>query len=183
MSKRKSTRRIVIHCAATDPSWHGPIDIKEIKRWHIMQRGWKDVGYHYYIRHSGAVEIGREEGAIGAHAAGYNSDSLAICLEGGLDVLKGSDGKLVLTPTARHFTRNQYTSLESLVLSLIDRYPEVNQVLGHRDLPGVNKACPSFDVRVWWQGLRSRADLKAKSTHTTPLGTPIDPITLEPLLD
>jgi N-acetylmuramoyl-L-alanine amidase len=25
------------------------------------------------------------------------------------------------------------------------------EVLGHRDLPNVNKDCPCFDARAWWE--------------------------------
>jgi len=31
-------------------------------------------------------------------------------------------------------------------------YPKA-KILGHRDLPGVRKACPCFDVRKWWERL------------------------------
>jgi hypothetical protein len=28
-------------------------------------------------------------------------------------------------------------------------YPQA-EVLGHRDIPGVKKDCPSFNVKEWW---------------------------------
>jgi N-acetylmuramoyl-L-alanine amidase len=182
---RKRTTRIVIHCADTDPSWHGPVSIATIRRWHVEERGWKDVGYHYYIRHSGAVEIGRPEGAVGAHAAGYNADSIAICLEGGSDITV-VDGRRRSTPTARHFTNNQWKSLESLVVALMSRHPEVTDVCGHRDLPGVGKACPSFDVREWWAGAQQSHDMSYALMFTghreMPIGTLVDPDTLLPVM-
>ena len=35
-----------------------------------------------------------------------------------------------------------------IIVALTERYPKA-QVLGHRDFPGVAKACPSFDVKTW----------------------------------
>lgn len=75
----------------------------------------------------------------GAHARGFNHLSIAICLVGGID----DKGK----PEA-NFTPEQMRELRTLLDELLARYPNA-KVLGHRDLPNVNKACPSFDVRAW----------------------------------
>jgi N-acetylmuramoyl-L-alanine amidase len=40
-------------------------------------------------------------------------------------------------------------ALEGLVTGLKVKH-EGAQVLGHRDLPNVQKTCPNFDVRAWW---------------------------------
>ena len=53
---RKNTDTIVIHCAATRP--HMDVGAKEIREWH-KERGFEDIGYHYVIRRTGVVEIGR----------------------------------------------------------------------------------------------------------------------------
>ena len=42
----------------------------------------------------------------------------------------------------------QKETLEELLYSLSLSYPNA-EILGHRDLPGVRKACPSFDVSSW----------------------------------
>lgn len=128
---------IVIHCAATPADMD--IGIKEIRRWH-MQKGWRDVGYHYIIRRDGTVEKGRQDFEPGAHASGYNMHSLGVCLVGGLK--KGT------TKAENNFTEAQFSTLRSLLRTLTQLHPGA-EVLGHRDLPGVNKACPSFDVRGW----------------------------------
>ena len=128
---------LVVHCAATPPGMD--IGVAEIRRWH-MQKGWADVGYHYVIRRDGTIETGRAEQHVGAHAYGYNSHSLGVCLVGGLK--KGT------TKAEANFTPSQYLSLQTLLDDLSARYPDA-EILGHRDLPGVNKACPSFDVREW----------------------------------
>lgn len=48
-------------------------------------RGFSCWGYHYYVRKSGQIEPMRDEDMVGAHARGYNSISLGVCFEGGLD--------------------------------------------------------------------------------------------------
>lgn len=129
---------LVVHCAATKASMD--IGAADIKAWHRKQ-GWLDIGYHYVIRRSGAVETGRPEDRPGAHARGFNHVSIGICLAGGV----GEDGK---TPE-NNFTDAQFAALRQLLNDLIQRYPHA-KIVGHRDLPNVNKACPSFDVKEWW---------------------------------
>lgn len=134
---REETDYIVIHCAATKPSMD--IGVKDIDKWH-RQRGWRKVGYHYVIKRDGEVEIGRELDEVGAHAKGFNSNSVGICLVGGLS----EDGK-----PENNYTDEQWIALRETVNQLKLPYPEA-EVLGHRDLPDVNKECPCFDVREWW---------------------------------
>ncbi|MFN4278323.1 MAG: N-acetylmuramoyl-L-alanine amidase [Ferrovibrio sp.] len=134
---RKTTDYIVIHCAATKPTMD--IGAKEIERWH-RERGFFKIGYHFVIRRDGTIETGRALEEAGAHAQGFNHKSIGICLVGGI----GMDGK-----AENNFTAEQWESLRSLVVRMKAQYPNA-EVLGHRDLPGVKKDCPSFDVRGWW---------------------------------
>lgn len=139
--KLKAVDYIVIHCSATKEDQD--IGLEEIRRWH-RQRGWLDVGYHYIIRRDGEVQTGRPHDVPGAHARGFNHISLGICLVGGVE----SDGK---TPEM-NYTHFQWKELERLVRDLKRLHPDA-KVIGHRDLPNVNKACPCFDVGDWWLDL------------------------------
>ena len=123
----------VVHCSATKPSMD--IGVKEIDSWHRL-KGWFSIGYHYVIRRDGTVEEGRDSNTPGAHARGYNHNSLGVCLIGGVD----DKGK-----PENNFTVEQFQSLYLLLEKLTEEHTLVT-VLGHRDLPGVNKACPCFDV-------------------------------------
>lgn len=127
----RSINLIVIHCADTPPSMD--IGVKELREWHIKDRGWKDVGYHYVIRRNGVVEFGRNVEVVGAHAAGHNAHSIGICLVGG-------------KPQA-NFTLEQWASLAKLVKGLKFTYKNA-EVLGHCELDP-NKTCPQFDVKAW----------------------------------
>lgn len=133
---RKTTDLIVIHCSATKPSMN--IDAKTIDRWH-REKGYLRIGYHFVIKRDGIIEIGRPENEIGAHARGVNDRSIGICLVGGLNEAG--------VPAAE-YTDEQWQSLRKLVNGLAIKYPYA-QIIGHRDVPGTQKACPSFDVREW----------------------------------
>ncbi|SFF13730.1 N-acetylmuramoyl-L-alanine amidase [Nitrosomonas sp. Nm166] len=141
MNTRKITG-IVIHCAATpNGRWH---DVFDIDKWH-QERGFKRsdefrrqfnprllaIGYHFIIYTNGAVATGRSLSEIGAHAQGFNSRSLGVCLIG-----------------TDKFTIEQWDSLRDNVRASLKLYPEA-RIVGHRDLPNVHKECPGFDVKDW----------------------------------
>nr|WP_294850074.1 N-acetylmuramoyl-L-alanine amidase [uncultured Sphingomonas sp.] len=136
---------IAIHCSAT-PATSVNVDAAEIRRWH-RAKGWRDIGYHYVIKWDGTVEKGRADTIPGAHEPKINSNSLAICLVGGSPPIGSKEHKAGLGED--NYTDAQWASLKTLVNDLHAKHPAA-VVLGHRDVPGVRKACPSFDVKVWW---------------------------------
>lgn len=156
--ERTVTKYIVVHCSASQAS--AELTAADIRRQHKNQ-GWMDIGYHFVIRRDGVIEHGRPVDAVGSHVKGRNSESLGICLIGGLNA-KGR-GEF-------NYTEEQMKSLDHIIKLMVNKYPDA-EVLGHRDLsPDKNgdgkitsidwlKECPCFDVRDW---------LKAdqKETHT-----------------
>jgi hypothetical protein len=128
---------IVIHCSATPAD--RDITEEEIRRWH-KKRGWRDIGYHVVIRRGGMVEFGRPLDVRGAHVRGRNHDSVGVCLIGGVTKLNKPEN---------NYTDAQWASLDRVVFGLKAFFPEA-EVLGHRDFPGVFKACPCFPVKDWW---------------------------------
>ncbi|GAB6866958.1 hypothetical protein JCM10556A_36350 [Bacteroides acidifaciens] len=73
---------IVIHCSATrEDRSLTPDDLETMHR----RRGFNGTGYHYYIRKDGTVHLTRPIDRIGAHARGFNAQSIGVCYEGGLD--------------------------------------------------------------------------------------------------
>ena len=91
----------------------------------------------------GKLHPTRSEDVQGAHAKHYNKNSIGICYEGGLD----EKGKPADTRTEA-----QKRTLHALLYSLKADYPDA-QILGHRDLPWVNKSCPCFDVKTEYKDL------------------------------
>jgi len=120
----------VIHCADTPEGVY--FDIKDIRKWHVQERGWSDVGYHYIILLDGTIQLGRDLKTTGAHVSGYNSNSIGVCYIGGKH---GVDTR----------TTQQKVALVYLVGSL-KRIFKSAEVWGHKDFPGVRKYCPSFDA-------------------------------------
>ena len=135
MEPRSKTDYIVIHCAATKPSMD--IGADTIRDWHVNGNGWRDIGYHLVIRRDGSVEKGRDINDSGAHAAGYNSKSIGLCLVGGMAEDNSAEN---------NFTAQQWTSLLAKVKELIVDYPSA-KVIGHNEIS--EKECPSFDVQKW----------------------------------
>lgn len=147
MTPRTKTDYIIIHCSATPPTMD--IGAKEIDRWH-RERGFLKIGYHFVIRRNGSVEKGREVNEVGAHAKPWNNRSIGVCLVGGI---KGGDRQdRSFTNPENNFTDAQWNRLRALLGVLKADYPDA-ETIGHRDVPGVAKACPSFDVGQWLQSL------------------------------
>ena len=158
MSKPKKRMRkidaIVIHCSATRAGQD--VRAADIDKWH-KERGFAMIGYNYVIDLDGTVEVGRPLSRDGAHCntAGvsglsYNKHSIGICYVGGLD----KDGNPADTRTPE-----QKLSMLNLVNNLMEAYPDIVEVIGHRDAsPDKNgngviernewiKQCPCFSVR------------------------------------
>lgn len=122
--------KIVVHCSDTPDGAY--FDVEDIRKWHVSERGWSDVGYHYIVLLDGTIEKGREDSVKGAHVRGFNASSIGVCYIGG-----GND-----TDTR---TTAQKATLVHLISTLRRLYPD-SMILGHRDFKDVTKKCPCFDA-------------------------------------
>ena len=132
----RKINKIIVHCSATPEG--KDVKTETIKDWHVNGNHWKDIGYHYVIELDGSIHNGRDESVIGAHCSGQNADSIGICYVGGV-------AKDCKTPKDTRTTA-QRDALIKLLNELRAKYPKAI-IQGHRDFPGVNKACPSFDAK------------------------------------
>jgi N-acetyl-anhydromuramyl-L-alanine amidase AmpD len=134
---------IIIHCTATRPNFLQGKSAKqktaEVRRWHVSDRGWSDIGYHYLIDRDGTVTEGRPLDRTGAHAKGHNTGSVGISLFGGR-------GGNVSDQFEDNFTEDQNRALRELIAKLKAEHPIV-KTIGHNEV--ANKACPTFVVRDW----------------------------------
>lgn len=137
---------IVIHCTATPAGWRADETTAqkaaEVRRWHVEDNGWHDVGYHFLIDRDGTVVEGRPVEQAGAHVGGHNDSTIGIALFGG----RGSHADD--TP-GDHYTPAQMLALRQLCLRLIERHPTIEKVRGHNDYAA--RACPGFRVARWWR--------------------------------
>lgn len=135
---------IIIHCADTRPTWMQYEDAKgktqEIRRWHMDERGWSDIGYHFVVDRDGTVVDGRPLEKAGAHVRGRNDHSVGICLLGG-------HGSARNDKFEDNFTSQQDSALRSLIQRLKIEHPEIRKITGHNEY--ANKACPGFNVEGW----------------------------------
>ena len=115
---------IIIHCSATSEG--KSLSAEACRQDHILHRGFRDMGYHFYITRDGEIQRGR---------ALENTHSIGVCYEGGLD----ANGKPKDTRTLE-----QKGALLALLRELKRQYPKA-LVVGHRDLNPM-KGCPCFDA-------------------------------------
>ncbi|WP_459500100.1 peptidoglycan recognition protein family protein [Bacillus sp. C1] len=115
--------KLIIHHTAED-GW----DVYQTHEFHQKVRGWSGIGYNYFIEEDGTVFEGRGL-YVGAHAKGYNSETIGICITGNFDEYD---------PTLA-----QMNSVHSLCRKYMEQFSICEgDVLGHRELEGVTKTCP-----------------------------------------
>lgn len=140
---------IIIHCTATRPDWWSQRStadkVAEVKRWHVEDRGWKDIGYHFLIDRNGYTVTGRPLDQIGAHTVGKNIGTIGIALFGG-------HGSAATDKFADHFTPDQDQSLRALLVRLMKQYPSIKMISGHNQHAA--KGCPGFSVPSWYAKAR-----------------------------
>lgn len=136
-------KKIILHHSATKDS--GTVSWNAIRRYHVNQCAWQDIGYHFGIEYitdpgdpKGSYEImmGRMPDKTGAHTTGLNSVSIGICFVGNFDDARPPDG--------------QWQQGVKLVSWLCGHYGiPTSEIYGHRDF--ANKTCPGkmFDLDVF----------------------------------
>ena len=150
-----SMKYLVLHCTATPEGRE--VTSGEIRHWHTDPvkkggRGWKQVGYTDMIHLDGRVErlVRNNEDSevdpweVTNGAKGYNTVSRHVVYVGGVS----KDGK-----TAKDTrTEAQLKAMTAYVRDFHERFPQI-RIVGHGELPGVKKACPSFDVAAWLRSI------------------------------
>jgi len=149
MTMKKITN-IIVHCSDSE---FGSASM--IRQWHL-KNGWKDIGYHFVIDNGllvpkagnwqtelrlnsldGSIEVGRyldgdsfiSDNEVGAHALGYNGNSIGLCLIG-----------------VKSFTPKQFNSLAYLLKEMLTYFGlKKDCIKGHYQVCK-NKTCPNFDV-------------------------------------
>lgn len=134
---------IIVHWSASGPN----TTVADIRRWH-KSRGFRDIGYHRVIVHphteNQATEPGHliKEGRdldtdlfikgneVGAHALGYNRDTVGVCVVGG--------------PGWDLHDLQRKALIEALEI-LTERFElPRSKVLGHREVNAT--ACPGLEI-------------------------------------
>ena len=135
----RDINKIILHCSATRDGQD--ISTETIRGWHVNERGWSDIGYHFVVLLDGTVDKARPVERQGAHVRGKNKGSIGVCYIGGCDAdMNPKD------------TRNeaQKKSLEELISYLMESYDDAT-LHGHNEFS--SKACPSFNVQEIYKEL------------------------------
>ena len=79
MQGRESVRYLILHCSATrcDKDYTAEQLLRDHKT-----RGFRTVGYHFYIRRDGTITQHRKLLEVGAHCRPWNRCSIGILLRG-----------------------------------------------------------------------------------------------------
>ena len=126
---------VLIHHTAIEDSDHAETD--NIRRYHIDQRGWQDIGYHYLVEkfeNDYQVIVGRPLNLQGAHSSGYNKKAIGVALMG--DFTHRIPSNEMLHVVIRRVIRPM----------LVTFGIPVENVLGHRDVRKTQCPGDAFDM-------------------------------------
>lgn len=150
---KKSSRKIteiIVHCTATPEG--NDTTVEAIRKTHMRDRGFSDIGYHYVIYLDGSIHEGRNVHQSGAHCVGHNSNSIGVCYVGGLENKPNTPYNQLQPKDTR--TDAQKKSLVKLVKALMALYKlPASRVYGHYQF--ANKACPSFKIEPFRKELQA----------------------------
>jgi len=128
--------KIVIHHTASPQkttTW------EMVDKWHRETNGWSMIGYHYLILGDGLITKGREEAKIGAHLKGQNKYSIGVCVAGNFETEQP--------------TPNQLISLETLLLDLLERFPNAELTWHRREAATL---CPGKNLVPHVQAIKDK---------------------------
>lgn len=125
---------LIVHHLGTVPAgFDFARTVETVRQWH-KAKGWADIGYHKAVLPSGAVQQGRPDAVVGAHAFGANQASLGILVAG--DFSRAAPGEV------------QLSALVQVLATLAKRHAiKPDHIIGHRDVAklfpgGAASACP-----------------------------------------
>lgn len=137
----REIKYIVLHCTATPQT----ASVQSILSYWRTGLGWRNPGYHFLIEPNGKINALQDISKISNGVVGYNQNSIHISYIGGIDANnKPIDNRTI----------EQRGIMLALILNLKKQFPNA-QILGHCDFPGVNKACPSFNVKEWLNEIKT----------------------------
>jgi len=135
----RAIKYIVVHCTATPQT----ASVAGIKSYWRDRLKWKSPGYHKIVIPNGEVVTLQNDDLPTNGVAGYNANSLHVSYIGGIDSR--------LNPVDNR-TGGQKEALLQILHEWRRKYPSA-KIQGHRDFPGVAKACPSFDAKKEYAGI------------------------------
>jgi hypothetical protein len=138
---RYPVNRVMLHTSATPSNWWKGKTVEEmrdeIRRWHTLDRGWRDIGYHRVFAPDGTMALGRSLYEIGAGCRGENCGVVHLCMVPTVWIDRMGTFEDFYTLETRVAVRDYLLELEEL-----HGAPLI--VVGHNHY--APKLCPGFKV-------------------------------------
>lgn len=140
LSNMRTIEYIAVHCTATSQT----TTVSSIQEYWKNNLKWKMPGYHFIIKPDGEVVKLLSVDEVSNGVKGFNSKTINISYIGGIDEYGNPKDTR---------TEAQKIAILNLLKLLKTRYKSA-KIQGHRDFPGVKKACPSFDAKTEYKNLK-----------------------------
>jgi hypothetical protein len=85
------THLIVHHSAGTNQANDWAAVVRSIWDFHVLTRGWDDIGYNWLIDPNGVLYQGRGDNVRGAHFCGNNTGTMGVCVMGDFTAVTPAD--------------------------------------------------------------------------------------------
>lgn len=145
-SRKAPITEICLHTSATTPAWLKRMKTveamrDEIRVWHVRDRGWNDIGYHFVVAPDGSRATGRPMNVIGAGVVGHNTGVIHICMVPVNEVTG-------ITKFEDWYTVAQFKAVKALITTIREQCP-ITKISGHNEYAA--KLCPGFrvDSKAW----------------------------------
>lgn len=135
----RTIQHLIVHCTATPQG----ATVASIQRYWRQVMKWNKPGYHIIVTPAGAAVRLASDSDVCNGVKGHNANALHVSYIGGVD----ANGKPV-----DNRTKEQKETMRLVLKAWREKYPTA-RIQGHRDFPGVAKACPSFPAREEYAGL------------------------------
>ncbi len=140
-------RCITVHHDGMSTFTQGPVSasaarLEQIRSYHVGNRGWADIGYHFAIDPAGRVFQGRPLTLQGAHVADRNPGNIGVVCLGNYD--------------EQPLTSTHAAALDAFLAALMARYRiPISEVRTHQEWAPT--ACPGRSVQAYMNATRSRS--------------------------
>ena len=116
---------LCIHHSATA----GTIPLENVAKYHVEERGWAGIGYHFYVKPDGTIYQTNHLETVSFHVTQNNDYSVGVCVSGDFTYAPPPD--------------KQVDAAAHLVAWLMQELSVSDQnVLGHKEFPNNDTSCP-----------------------------------------
>jgi len=128
---RYDTRQInrITHLCIHHSATAGTIPLENVAKYHVEDRGWAGIGYHFYVKPDGAIYQTNRLETVSFHVSQNNDYSVGVCVSGDFTYAPPPD--------------KQVDAAARLVAWLMQELSVPDQsVLGHKEFPNNDTSCP-----------------------------------------